>query len=81
MSTKVVNGIHVVNLSPDSPVVTTEDVGKVDVNVLVAMSWPRHGHAVAQKRIAQHGVKGWATCPITEAGFVQIISRHFHLTL
>jgi uncharacterized protein len=51
-------------------------VSLLDVNVLVAMAWPRHtSHAAAQKWLARHGREGWATCPFTQAGFVRIISN------
>jgi uncharacterized protein len=47
----------------------------LDVNVLLAMSWPAHvHHAIAQRWFAQRASRGWATCPMTEAGFVRIIS-------
>lgn len=48
----------------------------LDVNVLVAMAWPRHsGHAVVQKWLARHAREGWASCPFTQAAFVRIISN------
>lgn len=48
----------------------------LDVNVLVAMSWPRHtAHAVVQKWIARHADEGWASCPLTQAGFARVISN------
>ena len=48
----------------------------LDVNVLVAMSWPQHSlHTTALKWMARHGRDGWATCPFTQAGFVRIISN------
>jgi len=48
----------------------------LDVNVLVAMSWPQHSfHATALRWITRHGREGWATCPFTQAGFVRIISN------
>jgi len=48
----------------------------LDVNLLVAMSWPQHSlHTTALKWMAQHGREGWATCPFTQAGFVRIISN------
>jgi toxin-antitoxin system PIN domain toxin len=47
----------------------------LDVNVLVAMSWPAHvHHEKAQRWFAQHASRGWASCPMTEAGFIRIIS-------
>jgi hypothetical protein len=48
----------------------------LDVNVLVAMAWPRHGaHGAVQQWLAREARKGWATCPFTQAGFVRIISN------
>jgi uncharacterized protein len=48
----------------------------LDVNVLVAMSWPEHAsHITALKWITRHGHEGWATCPFTQAGFVRIVSN------
>ena len=48
----------------------------LDVNVLVAMAWPRHtAHAVVQKWLARHADDGWASCPLTQAGFARIVSN------
>lgn len=48
----------------------------LDVNVLVALLWPRHTqHAAAEKWFRRNRRHGWATCPFTEAGFVRIISN------
>lgn len=48
----------------------------LDVNVLLAMSWPGHQfHETAERWFARHAAKAWATCPIVEAGFVRIISN------
>lgn len=48
----------------------------LDVNVLLAMSWPGHQfHDLAQRWFARVGSKGWATCPIVETSFVRIISN------
>lgn len=47
----------------------------LDVNVLVAMMWPRHeAHEKVQRWLSQHREK-WATSPITQAGFVRIVSN------
>ena len=45
----------------------------LDVNVLVALAWPNHvHHRLARAWFeAQHAL-GWATCPVTETGFVRI---------
>ena len=48
----------------------------LDTNVLIALLWPSHAqHDLAVKWFARHRVKGWATCPLTEAGFVRIVSN------
>ncbi|MBN1129794.1 MAG: VapC toxin family PIN domain ribonuclease [Chitinispirillaceae bacterium] len=45
----------------------------LDINVLIALAWPSHiHHAAARKWFAQKGAKGWATCPMTQCGFVRI---------
>ncbi|MDE0009410.1 MAG: PIN domain-containing protein [Gammaproteobacteria bacterium] len=45
----------------------------LDVNALIALAWPNHVHHEATRRwfAAQRG-NGWATCAITEAGFVRV---------
>ena len=48
----------------------------LDTNVLIALLWPSHArHELAVKWFARHRAKGWATCPLTEAGFVRIVSN------
>lgn len=48
----------------------------LDVNALVALSWPRHQfHERTQSWFAKHSEKGWATCPFTQAGFVRVVSN------
>lgn len=48
----------------------------LDVNVLIALAWPWHeAHARTRSWFADHAAKGWATCPMTEAGFVRIVSN------
>ena len=48
----------------------------LDVNVLVALSWPGHEfHDRVQKWFARNARKGRATCPMVEAGFVRISSN------
>ena len=44
-----------------------------DVNMLIALAWPSHAHhRVAQSWFAEHALAGWATCPLTQCGFVRI---------
>lgn len=48
----------------------------LDTNVLIALFWPSHTrHGLVVNWFARHRDKGWATCPITEAGFVRIVSN------
>lgn len=50
----------------------------LDVNVLVALAWPNHVHHEAAHRwFAQvrRSKAGWATCPLTQSGFVRVSSN------
>lgn len=48
----------------------------LDVNVLIALLWPPHeAHTRAQRWFARHAGHGWATCAMTQAGFVRIVSN------
>jgi uncharacterized protein len=50
--------------------------GLLDVNVLIALLWPAHeAHQKAQRWFEQHARQGWATCAITQAGFIRIVSN------
>ena len=45
----------------------------LDVNVLIALAWPNHvHHTAAWAWFDAHREEGWATCPLTEAGFVRV---------
>jgi toxin-antitoxin system PIN domain toxin len=47
-----------------------------DVNVLVALFDEDHiHHARAQRWWSAHNKDGWATCPITQNGFIRVISQ------
>jgi hypothetical protein len=51
-------------------------VGLLDVNALVALAWDSHvHHATMRAWFASNGSGGWATCPITESGFVRVSSN------
>jgi toxin-antitoxin system PIN domain toxin len=51
-------------------------VALLDVNALVALAWDSHVHHAAMREwFAAHGSSGWATCPITESGFVRVSSN------
>ncbi len=48
----------------------------LDVNVLIALTWPTHVHHVAARRwFDRSSASGWATCPITQLGFVRVSSN------
>lgn len=48
----------------------------LDVNVLLALSDPLHVHHEAAHRwFAHSGHHSWATCPLTENGFVRVASH------
>lgn len=48
----------------------------LDVNVLIALAWPSHvHHRAAQLWFGRNRRSGWATCPVTQIGFVRISSN------
>lgn len=48
----------------------------LDVNALVALAWDSHVHHRAMRAwFAAKGHDGWATCPVTESGFVRVSSN------
>jgi uncharacterized protein len=48
----------------------------LDVNVLVTLFDPDHvHHDLAHDWFAGHGRASWATCPITENGFVRVLAN------
>ena len=46
----------------------------LDVNVLIALAWPNHVHHHAARFWFQEwgAQNGWASCPVSEAGFVRV---------
>ena len=45
----------------------------LDVNVLVALSWNNHQfHAAANRWILRHQTQTWATCTLTQLGFIRL---------
>jgi toxin-antitoxin system PIN domain toxin len=51
-------------------------VALLDVNALVALAWDSHVHHSAMRAwFAANHSGGWATCPITESGFVRVSSN------
>ncbi|HZD48536.1 MAG TPA: TA system VapC family ribonuclease toxin [Silvibacterium sp.] len=48
----------------------------LDVNVLIALIWPEHVfHPQAFSWFERNARHGWATCPITQMGFVRVLSN------
>lgn len=48
----------------------------LDLNVLVALAWPAHEHHTpAQDWFLSRKRSKWATCPITQLGFVRLLSN------
>ena len=48
----------------------------LDVNVLIALMWPAHdSHNKVLDWFGRHERAGWATCPVTQAGFVRIVTN------
>jgi uncharacterized protein len=51
-------------------------VALLDVNALVALAWDSHvHHAAIRNWFADNAGAGWATCPVTESGFVRVSSN------
>ena len=47
-----------------------------DVNVLVALAWPNHiHHEAAHAWFSDAQADGWATCAMTQSGFVRVSSN------
>ena len=48
----------------------------LDANALIALGWPAHEHHGRMIRwFKSHARQGWATCALTQAAFVRIISQ------
>ena len=48
----------------------------LDVNVLLAIVWSSHIHSsIARRWLAANKGTSWATCPLTEAGFVRLTAQ------
>jgi toxin-antitoxin system PIN domain toxin len=51
-------------------------VGLLDVNMLIALAWPSHvHHTLAHAWFSRHSADGWASCPLTQCGFIRISSN------
>ena len=48
----------------------------LDTNLLIALAWPQHvHHAQAHDWFAATGRHDWASCPLTQLGFIRISSN------
>lgn len=48
----------------------------LDLNLLLALAWPSHvHHGPAHAWFEREGSPGWATCPVTQLGFVRLSSN------
>ena len=48
----------------------------LDVNALVALAWDSHVHHEGVRAwFVAHSANGWATCPVTESGFMRVCSN------
>jgi uncharacterized protein len=48
----------------------------LDVNALIALAWEGHAHHDTMMGwFKRHAKGGWATCAITQAGFVRVLSQ------
>lgn len=48
----------------------------LDVNALVALAWDSHvHHAAIREWFSTNRQDGWATCPVSESGFVRVSSN------
>ncbi|PRY51998.1 hypothetical protein LY71_101370 [Geodermatophilus tzadiensis] len=48
----------------------------LDVNALVALAWDSHvHHGAIRSWFTRNAAAGWATCPVTESGFVRVSSN------
>jgi toxin-antitoxin system PIN domain toxin len=48
----------------------------LDVNVLLAILWPPHAfHDRAIEWFLDHQAEAWATCPLTEIGFLRVVTN------
>jgi toxin-antitoxin system PIN domain toxin len=61
---------------PETVSAQAPGISLYDVNVLVAMCWPAHEfHQIVSGRLVATRARGWATCPMTEAGFVRVSAQ------
>jgi toxin-antitoxin system PIN domain toxin len=51
-------------------------VALLDVNVLLALAWPNHQHhRAAHAWFHREAGRGWATCALTQLGFIRLSSN------
>lgn len=51
-------------------------IALLDINLLVALAWPNHvHHRPALRWFGEFQNLGWATCPLTQSGFVRVSSN------
>jgi uncharacterized protein len=51
-------------------------ISLLDINVLMALAWPNHEHHVlATGWFYQNERAGWATCPLSQSGFIRVSSN------
>ncbi len=56
-------------------------ISLLDINVLIALAWPNHvHHEEALRWFDRNRKSGWATCPLTQSGFVRVSSNAHLLT-
>ncbi len=53
----------------------SSDLLLLDVNVLIALAWPNHQFHLAATERLNHGKERWATCSLTELGFIRLSSN------
>jgi uncharacterized protein len=48
----------------------------LDVNAMIALLWEDHAfHDLMSAWFAKHAIGGWATCAITQSGFIRVMSQ------
>jgi toxin-antitoxin system PIN domain toxin len=48
----------------------------LDASVLIALAWPEHAaHERCSRWFGRNAQAGWATCPITQAALVRVLSN------
>lgn len=48
----------------------------LDINVLLSLAWPNHQHhGAAHRWFEREGKQRWATCAVTQLGFVRLSSN------